>query len=114
MINVFFPDVTEMKSVSLQLRILRNIIAYKANYMFANVVIDRLVKRNPNYRDDANEKCKVDGHLANRNTAFEGMYRLGKIYESEWGVITPEIQQQIEDGAKALADIALEKFGWNK
>ena len=111
MINEFFLSSAEMKEYSISERLIRTIIAFKANWKFADTVIKILVERNPDYREDPNEKCRVDGFLANRETAFEGYYRLEQIFEAEYG-ISEEIKELVNKFSEEYAEIALEKFGW--
>lgn len=99
---------------NMQNKILRDIIGYKANWIFAYTVIDILVKQNPDYRDDPNAKCQMDGFLADRETAFEGYYRLKKLYESEYGEMSDTSKEVIKVVAEEYANIPLVKFGWVK
>ena len=112
--NEFFLDKVKYNALPLIKRMLFDIIAFKANYIFADTVINIIVKENPNYKDDPNEKCKIDHFRADRETAFECMYRYERLFESEYGELTDEVKANIKELAMEYANIPLIKFGWIK
>lgn len=115
MIHEFFLDHDDYILKPLKLRIIYDIIAYNANYIFEKEVINILDKRNPDIdKWDDNTKCVIRGHQADRDTAWECMYRLTKLYNSEWGEMTKEEKIVFDNIAKEYANIALTKFGWIK
>ena len=111
MIQELFMD---YNGSSMKDKIIKDIVGYKANWIFAKTVIDILVKRNPDYRDNPNAKCQMDIFLADKETAFEGYYHLEKLYESEYGEMSDTFKEAIKVVAEEYANIPLVKFGWVK
>lgn len=112
--NEFFLDKAKYKSMPIMQRMLYDLIAYEANWIFADTVIDILVKQNPDYMDDPNEKCRVDEFVKNRETAWTGKWYLQRLFESEYGEMSDEIKANIKEVATEYANIPLVKFGWIK
>ena len=112
LITEFFSNHKSEKK-DIQMKILEDIISYKANYIFADKVIDILAKRNPDYDNrDEDTKFKIRDFQADRNTAFEGGYHLRVLYESEYGKITDDIEKTMKEVAESFANAALASYGW--
>lgn len=112
MIHNFFMEYK--KGDSMQLKIIKDIIAYEANRLFADKVIEILVKRNPDYEKDVNAKCAISDFRCQWETSFEGKYHLMKLYESEWGEIPEQIIKQIKETSAVIANTTLISYGWIK
>ena len=114
LINELFIDKEKYNAMPIQRRMLYDIIAFEANYIFADTIIDILVKRNPNYYDDTNDLFQIRSFQADRDTAWECKYRFTRLFESEYGELSAEVKEEIKTVAREFANIPLVKFGWIK
>ena len=115
LIEHFFLDKEKYKTLSLKNRMIVDMIAYKANYIFSDTVIDIKVKEHPNdWRTNQDVYATIKDMKSQRDIGFEGKYHLERLYESEFGSITETVKTFIEESAKTYADVALKSFGWIK
>ena len=113
LLSEFFMD-HKKESKSMQMKIIEDIIAYEANWIFADTVIKILVKKYPYDDRDENVKLQIREFQAQRDASFEGKWHLEKLYESEYGYMLDEVKKQIKETAVIFANIPLVKFGWIK
>lgn len=113
-INEFFKDKKDYKAMPMMQRMISDMIAYEANWIFADTVIGILVKQNPDYYDNADDLLRIREFQANKETSFTGKWYLTRLFESEYGEITDEVKKAIKEVAAIYANIPLVKFGWIK
>jgi len=115
LIEGFFLGKEKYKTLSLKNRMIMDMVAYEANYIFADTVIDIKVKNHPNdWRTNQNVYTTIKDMQSRRDIGFEGKYHLERLYESEFGLITETIKTFIDESAKTYADTALKAYGWIK
>ena len=113
---IHFVDISmdKLKAMPLKERLVTKMLSEMTEYYFANGAIDILVKRNPNYRSNPNDKCQIDGMLEIKEAAFNAYWALHVIYESEYGKLSDDADNIITEAAKDFAEKALEFRGWKE
>lgn len=95
---------SEMAVMPLKRRFIVSLLQEKANWHFANSVLDILQTRGKDPR--------IPTYKANRETAWECYYAVKRLYDSEYGKLDSQAESVINTEAKEIADKALTLYGW--
>ena len=110
MLDFFQLPMESYNKLSLQDRVIIDMIATMAESKFSNRVI-RILMNKENL--DKNDECTLKCFRHRNEEAIACYCVLRRLYRSEWND-WDEIEQTINDSAERLATHALVSFGWLK
>ena len=98
---------SEMAVMPLKDRFCVSLLQEKANWHFANSVIDILKAR-------GKKDSRIPDYKVKRETAWACYYAVKCLYDSEYGKLPSQAESVIDTEARGIADRALEKLGWKE
>ena len=114
MLHLIDVSMEKLKTMSLRSRLLYKMLSEMIEFHFASGAIGTIVKRNPNYNSNPDDKRRVDEMLKLEEASLNAYDALHDIYVSEFGEMNEEAKRIMTDEAKSLANDVLKDYGWKK
>jgi len=93
----------DLKKMPLKDRFILSLMKARASYYFEDAIVDILVEK----EDDS-----VNLYVPERDTAWDVWYAIRQLHDSEYGEMTKDEANKIDELAKEIAEETLIRNGW--